>query len=164
MKLLQNEDGFTMMELMIVFVIISVAIGMAYYSVNIVFSARVDSHASQYRADLRLLRDKTISDIHTYELVWSYTDHHYTYEIIDLSDGKTVKKIELSKDIDVNVYLASEPTNLVDVAGVKIRFDAATGEVKNVSGANGAGKYVLENTVNGKQFTVEIVKLTGRID
>lgn len=164
MKLLQNEKGFTIMELMIVVAIISVAVGMTSYGINIIFSSRVDSFASQYQSDLRFLRDKTISDIHTYELVWDFTGNHYTYEIIDTTDSDTanhftIKTIQLTNDISVNVFLASDSLNLVDVDGVTIRFDAATGEA-----VSGAGRYILENTVNGEHITVEIVQHTGRIE
>lgn len=166
MKLLQNEEGFTLMELMIVVVIISVAIGMTSYGINIVFNSRVDSFASQYQSDLRLMRDMTISDLHTYRFVWSFADNHYTYEIIDISEtpNRIIKEVNLSEDIVVNVFLATDPINLVDADGVTIQFDAASGEVIDVAGANGAGNYILEHTVNGEQFTVEVVRLTGRIE
>lgn len=154
---INNNHGFTVMEIMIVVIIIAIAMSLSIYSINIIFSANADSFADQFKTDLRYIKDQNMSTSSgTYSIEWHDDGTDIYYEV--LKDGTSQKNVEIHKAIEVTYNSGS-------VDGVIIIFDASDGTVNDDPfGNNGAGMYNFINNASNTDVTVTLIEETGRID
>ncbi|PKM96169.1 MAG: hypothetical protein CVU84_00170 [Firmicutes bacterium HGW-Firmicutes-1] len=169
MERMENEKGFTLVEIMIVIVIISIGIGMASYGINIVFGSRMDSYSSQFKSDLRYIRDQNMSiKDGNYRIDINFTSNEITsYRTYHIAADSTIVQwntIQLNNKITMSVVLEDGTTPPSD-GTITIRFDSSSGEVSTgLNGYNGAGTYTFTSTATGETESVTLTRLTGRID
>lgn len=156
MKYINNNEGFSLVEMIVAMIIIGIAMSMVIYNVNIIFRTRVETIANQYKTDVRNIKDSSISsDGKIYSVLWENTGTNYAY--ILYSDSDIIKRVDLHPDIEVT-------HDGGNAAGLRILFDSLDGKVKDYEmGLNGAGEYIFVNS-SGDTSTVIIYKETGRID
>lgn len=173
MKVLCNEKGFTLIELIIVVAVLGVAISIANFGVGIVFQSNVESIAQQYQSDLRDVRSKTVSTVDNYELRWFYDTHEkkYSYQVFNTTKTSEVKmvhirsnisiKIQEIKDddttvtVDLNAYAATDPI-------LVLFFDASSGKVSG-AGTNKQLNFIFETSASSDISTVELYTKLGRV-
>lgn len=160
--MLLDEKGFTLAELLIAVIIIGIGLSIALYSINVIFSARVDSFARQYNSDLKYLKDQTMtSKDFDYSLEWKDNSGNTFY---NLKKGSTIiKEVKINKKIEVS-FKKEDSNTFESVDGIVIKFDPSSAVVKEVGSKNGAGTYRFKNITNDKEAEVILIKRTGRID
>ncbi len=83
-KQINNESGFTLMELIITIAIVAIAAGISGFGLNAVFNANLKNITYEFASDYRQTRYKTVSEFDTYyQMVMTYdTDKkRYGYKI-----------------------------------------------------------------------------------
>jgi prepilin-type N-terminal cleavage/methylation domain-containing protein len=166
MKYLDNNEGFTLIEVLIVIIIIGIAISMSSLGYRVIFDARVDAYAEQFQSDLRGMRNDSLNSLDKdYKLVWAADG--LSYVIKKKSDNTVVKTEELPGDLVIKIktdsmsdyktlsdYYAS-----LDESYRTIAFDKSDGSLTS----NGAGAYMFSAIDSDDIVIVTVYEVTGRV-
>lgn len=177
-----NRKGFTLMEMVITIMILSVAIGITSFGLSIVFRGRVDGAARELHTDLIDARFRTTAEpdiAYQVEFFYNSGGGTYGYDVIkwDLDAGVEISResIDLSPSLVLSKYNTSngtfEPLDTISAtfpdAALTLRFNPTTGGLMGTNFAgnsiSGQGTYQLSTDRNSKTYTFEVVELTGRV-
>lgn len=166
-KLHINNDGYSMIELIIVLAIIAILMGTVYYSIILVFSANAKSCANNIQRAIGDCKVTTMGKADAYMELYRDDDGNvYTQMHVTESDGSVTdeepEKVGTSK---VNVgYTPKGGTETELVPGkanaIRICFDRSNGGFK----ADNNGNIYDEIYVRGgsKDFGITMTELTGK--
>lgn len=166
---LNNDKGFTLLEMIIVIFLIALSLSMVTISWRLIFTNNVKSYAEQFNSDLRRMKNDTMtSQGDEYFLLWKYdsTDDLYYYEIYrEDAPSVLIKSVKLSSSIDVQLDKSGTYQNLETYSAddLRIEFDPASGKLVNVSDTNGGGVYLFTTDASDTQATVSVIEETGRV-
>lgn len=158
MKTLRNNQGFTIMEIMIVIIIIAIGLSLSVYSINIIFGSNANSFADQFKSDLRYIRDQNMATTSgTYRITWNVDVNGVaSYQV--LNDTDVLKTIQIHRAVQVTYEGGS-------VDGVTIVFDSADGIATiNPAGTNPTVVFQFINNASNTTATVTLVEATGRVE
>lgn len=160
-KLYKEEKGMTLVEVLIVVAILSIAVGMAGIGISLLYSRDAESCAKNMNTMLETCRMNSLSKQGTY------------YFLLDTENR--ICRIEpsvTSKDLPSRVDITLESEGAYDLSGnkvIQIEFDKSTGKVKSLTADSipvsiGDVSVIRLHTVSsgGKQATVVLVMATGK--
>lgn len=152
MKILWNHKGITLVEILVVVAIMSIAVGAAGISISLAYSRDAEKCAKTINTALENTRMLSMSEkgIFTMEL-----DMNNNMLYIR-QDGTVVQSENLQRRVSI-----STP----DSAGTEtavIQFDKSTGKVLSMSPEKEGILRITSENNNGKRATVVLVKGTGK--
>lgn len=76
---MNKEQGYTLLELIITIGLISIAIGLSSFGLNVIYTSNVGSYASQVTNDIKLVQTKEMaSNGKDYRLILDHDGSKYT--------------------------------------------------------------------------------------
>ncbi len=85
---MNKEQGYTLLELIITIGLISIAIGLSSFGLNVIYTSNVGSYASQVTNDIKLVQTKEMaSNGKDYRLILDHDGSKYTVLIQVSTDG-----------------------------------------------------------------------------
>ncbi len=160
-----NHSGFSLVEVLLVVVILSIAVTFASVSISLIYSRDAEKCAKSINSALETTRMSSLAQEGEFYLEIDANNHVMTLESSkngDISEEKLPNRVGLS--------VTAEGSTTISGNKVKIEFDKATGKVKNVTIDEvqlNASDY---NTINisaetvssGKKASVMLIKMTGK--
>lgn len=189
LRQLNNESGFTLLEMIITIAIVAIVAGISGFGLNGVFNANLKNISYDTVSDMRSIRFRSVSEFDTaYQLVLTYdsASERYGYEIQRMAVGDSAPSVIETKDFRSSLVIMREDSsgNWVELSDPSIDitlhperatfcFNTSTGGISeyvlnssttnveslNLSGGN-LGKYKFVNTRNGQEVRFDIVGLT----
>lgn len=159
-----NHAGITLIELLLVIAILSIAVGIASVSISLVFSRDSEGCAKTIDGALGTTRMNSMAQEGVLTMTIDTTARMVTVD-------STIKGRLLEKTIPTRVSVSfEEKGGVVDLSSntqLVVEFDKSTGKVKTITTDGGAA---VDGTVcrihcvseNGKTVTVILVKATGK--
>ena len=172
-----NNNGYSLVELIVVIAIMAVVVGIMSFSVSMMFTR--DANYVAVRIDDELTETRTLAmsrdGVFIYSLQINSDPKENTIKIykVDSEDDTPAdppyKEVLLDKDVKIEVTnkTGATETTLTPAAGssLNIIFDKANGSVKSVDGDKGKGVYIFTVTSNKNSSKIEevtLVSTTGR--
>lgn len=155
-----KEQGYTLIELLGVILIIAILSGLATYSSRVLFDGNVRSYASQFATAVRNVKSKTVaSSRDNWSIEINKLDDRYYWQVF--KDGREVEYVKLPKDVEIMKVIELENGSISkqDVSGQSISFISNTGKVNQ----DVAGEYQFVSKVTDRVVRVTIVQNTGGI-
>ncbi len=162
-----GNQGFSLVEVMVVMAIIVIVGGFALAGLSIVTSRPVDECAKKIQIALEGSRNTTMGKLSA--SISFYTDADGNVYVEEIIDGGTpyVKKIG-QDSVDVQYVKDDGTSSTLTTTRLTIEFDRASGSLKPQAAD---GKYISSFVVSRgsvgdsgyRQITVSIDKLTGRV-
>jgi len=112
---LQKSEGFTLIEIIVSIAIIAVAVGLAGFGLNVLFSANVDAMGNDIYHEFRDMKFRTLNEFDTdYQLVLTYdsTRKRYGYEVHKRFTDTSVSPSVVSNSVVKEV--SYRPTLLIE--------------------------------------------------
>lgn len=147
-----KEQGFTLIELVAVILIVALLSSLATYSSRVLFDGNIRSYASQFATVVREIKNNTlVSSEGGWTIRLGKQSENYYWEV--WKDSNRVQICKLPKNVEVykNDILISNSIEDVE-------FYPSTGKVKS-----GYGDYLFKSTITGKEIHVQIIKNTGGV-
>lgn len=192
LKKLNNERGFTLMELIITISIIAVIAGISGFGLNAVFNANLKNISYDIASDMRNVRFRSVSEFDTeYQLVLTYdaAEERYGYEIHRLKAGDLAPTVIKTESYRSSLVIMREDGvgNWVELSDATIdisanpergtfAYDSSTGGISQFvlnsttvtvdslnQNANNLGRYKFVNTRNNEEVRFDVIRLTGRV-
>ncbi len=164
--LYENNEGYSLVELIIVIAIIALIISTVFYSVMMVFSANAKSCANNIQRAIADCKVTTMGKSSAYMELYRDTDQNvYTKMYVWDSGSADYKEAEPQKVGTGRVYVAYKPkggieTELLAGAKIEIRFDRASGGFAK----DGSGNIyeLLRVQAGSKNYEITLTELTGK--
>lgn len=150
---IKNNQGLTLVELIVVIAIISVITGMTTLGISFLTNSRVKKAYSELLSSYSEARLNTMSKTNASDLKLTFDDGKYYVEI-----GNQGRSEILSNPYSISYFDSNNVEHNIDASNpsLTISFYRATGGIKPIS----AGVYVEKINVSGKQ--VQIVPDSGK--
>lgn len=153
MKRKYGNRGVTLVELLVVVAILSIAVGAAGISISLAYSRDAEKCAKSINAALENTRMLSLSEKGKFTMTLNMENNQIT---IDNSETGNVHTESLQKN--VKIYVPGQE----GTTSVSVRFDKSTGKVAAMDGEeNGILRITSENN-SGKKASVVLVKGTGK--
>lgn len=153
MKRKYGNQGVTLVELLVVVAILSIAVGAAGISISLAYSRDAEKCAKSINAALENTRMLSLSEKGKFTMTLDMENNQIT---IDNSETGNVHTESLQKN--VKIYVPGQE----GTTSVSVRFDKSTGKVAAMDGEeNGILRITSENN-SGKKASVVLVKGTGK--
>jgi prepilin-type N-terminal cleavage/methylation domain-containing protein len=151
-----NNSGFTLIELMVVIVILSIAAFIAIPMMSSAGEIQVSSAADMIAADLEYAKSMAVSRQKSYKVIFDTANESYR---IEDANGIISHPVNVGKIYEVN-FKTDERVSQVDLASVN--FASESRVEFNYLGAPVNGGYVTV-VAGGKTVTVSVEAGTGYI-
>lgn len=153
MKRKYGNQGVTLVELLVVVAILSIAVGAAGISISLAYSRDAEKCAKSINAALENTRMLSLSEKGKFTMTLDMENNQIT---IDNSETGNLHTESLQKN--VKIYVPGQE----GTTSVSVRFDKSTGKVAAMDGEeNGILRITSENN-SGKKASVVLVKGTGK--
>lgn len=155
MKKLWNNKGITLIEILVVVAIMSIAVGGASISISLAYSRDAEKCAKTINSALENTRMMSMSEKGNFTMELDMSNN--MLYIRSSEESEPVFTEDLQRRVTI-----SSPTD-TGAATVSVQFDKSTGKVLSMSPESGDGilRITSENN-NGKKATVVLVKGTGK--
>ena len=172
----RDEDGYSLLEMIITIGLIAIAIGMSTFGLNSVFNSNVNSYANTLANEIRLTSSRELAASNKdYSLVLNYqtADDRYVATVyvtpddtgvrqeikqIKFSQGIIIEKdgLNLKDGIDLPITDASSLSNETTRSFV---FDASSGALVT----DGDGTYTMYSKTSTITRDIVVIKMNGRV-
>ncbi len=193
LNILNNNRGFTLMELIITISIVAIAAGLSGFGLNALFSANLDNIAHDITSELRNIRFREVSEYNNdYQMVFTYDSDkdNYGYIVqkryddsgtevtleVKRNDYKSTLRIYREETIGVWIEMKDSPINLGGLGENSLQgtfsFSASSGGIADVAFSGGTieslnlnslGSYKIVNIRNNEEIKFIVIKKTGRV-
>lgn len=158
-----NDDGFSLVEMIIVVVLTAVVGGFMFMGIRVLNSRPVDECARKLQMCLQNNRNTTMGKLEANIKI--YTDDGYI-TVLESIDGNDKKTIAGEKSVKVYAKVTGEANPvLLDTTGFTMSFDRSSGALKQIVGGTYDGEYVEKFIVErgSKKMEVVIEQITGKV-
>lgn len=151
----KSKKGFTLIELIVVIAIISIILGMAAPSSNVIRKSKEKSELKELKRDIEYARDNAIFHNQVYSVIFYVNENRY---VIKSNKNNIIKKKTLSSDLKIlrtnfiNDRIIFSYIGAPNRGGT-ISLTNSKGEIINVTVRPATGKafiYAEEKNVEGK--------------
>lgn len=184
---LNSNSGFTLIELVVVVAILSVAMSLGGYGVSQVFDSKVESAAEDIYIELHNIQYNSMTDIDTtYALVFTYNAvaSKYGYKIYkkDLSNTTVSKTVEYSSHLSIEININGSWVDIstlnplsneedftisfssLDGGCLLTDFSGNTiGTFSEISGSDQSAAFRIKSTKSNQERELKVIQLTGRV-
>lgn len=167
MKIKKNNQGFSLVELVIVVAIIVIIGGFAFTGMAILSSKPVDECAKKIQVALEGNRNTTMGKLSA--SISFYRDSNGDIFSEEIIDGSTPYVKQIGDDVNVEYLDMSGNAYTLPIYPNKltINFDRASGSLKPQADGTYVVQFVVSRGSSGdrgyKKLTVSVDKLTGRV-
>ena len=154
MRTKRNNKGLTLIEILVVIAIMSIAVGGAGVGLSLAYSRDAEKCAKSINAALENARMLAMSQKGNFTMELDM-ENHILY--IHSSESTTpVHEEDLQSRVTISVPDDASATS------VTVQFDKSTGKVLSMSSESGGILRIRAENMNGKRATVVLVKGTGK--
>lgn len=155
MKKLWNNKGITLIEILVVVAIMSIAVGGASISISLAYSRDAEKCAKTINSALENTRMMSMSEKGNFTMELDMTNN-----MLYIKSSEESEPV-VTEDLQRRVTISSPMDP--GAATVTVQFDKSTGKVLSMSpeSSDGILRIASENN-NGKKATVVLVKGTGK--
>mgnify|MGYP001486943721 CR=1 FL=1 len=163
--MIKNEKGLTLIEIIIAIAILSLMLGIATFSIRIIYTNSLEANVQELRADLQDIQYRSMTDMDKeYRLVLSYipSDGQYIYSIEEIS---TIPNVTIkSKEFPKHFIIKTENGNALN-SNMEYKFSSDLGQGIDNGTTFEDGISVLNFSSNNtsKEMELTVVQLTGRV-
>lgn len=158
-----NHAGMSLVELLLVIAIISIAVGISGIGISLVFSRDCEKCAKTIDGELATAKMNAMAQKGTFIMTIDALGHSVE---VNSSERGTILKETVQSRVTVSFEAIGGTTDLSSAEEISIEFDKSTGKVKTVSsgGATADGTIFKIHCVNdnGKKATTVLVVATGK--
>lgn len=160
-----NNNGYSIIELIIVLAIIAIIISTVFYSIILVFSANAKSCANNIQRSIGDCKVTTMGKSAAYMELYRDADQNVYTRMYVMDSGGSYVPSEPQKVGTSRVYVAYTPKGDVEtelLAGdkIEIRFDRASGGFEKDASGNIYEKLHVQG--GSKKYEIVLTKLTGK--
>ncbi len=160
-----NNNGYSIIELIIVLAIIAIIISTVFYSIILVFSANAKSCANNIQRSIGDCKVTTMGKSAAYMELYRDADQNVYTRMYVMDSGGSYVPSEPQKVGTSRVYVAYTPKGDVEtelLAGdkIEIRFDRASGGFEEDASGNIYEKLHVQG--GSKKYEIVLTKLTGK--
>lgn len=160
-----NNDGYSIIELIIVLAIIAIIISTVFYSIILVFSANAKSCANNIQRSIGDCKVTTMGKSAAYMELYRDADQNVYTRMYVMDSGGSYVPSEPQKVGTSRVYVAYTPeggaeTELLAGDKIEIRFDRASGGFEEDASGNIYEKLHVQG--GSKKYEIVLTKLTGK--
>lgn len=160
-----NNNGFSLVEVLLVIFILSIVVTFVSYSISLIYSRDAEKCAKMINSALETTRMSSLAQEGKFFL--SIDGEHHLLKI-ESSETGIVSQEKLPERVDISV-IAQGSTDFSGDNAI-IEFDKATGKVKDVTidglsiGADTYNTVMISAITNGtgKKVSVMMIKMTGK--
>ncbi len=164
----KNESGYTLVEILVVILIISIVISIAGFSVNLVMSRNVDATITELVSEIRITKTMQIEKSSvSYKLQFFQTSDDIILRKTAINEGDInpviLSEVKVPKNFELFKVIAGSEIKVSDLIQqnrtdeISFCFDSATGKVSS----GGYGKYILK--YKDKEANMNIIKQNGKV-
>ena len=160
-----NNNGYSIIELIIVLAIIAIIISTVFYSIILVFSANAKSCANNMKRSIGDCKVTTMGKSAAYMELYRDADQNVYTRMYVMDSGGSYVPSEPQKVGTSRVYVAYTPeggaeTELLAGDKIEIRFDRASGGFEEDASGNIYEKLHVQG--GSKKYEIVLTKLTGK--
>ncbi len=160
-----NNNGYSIIELIIVLAIIAIIISTVFYSIILVFSANAKSCANNMQRSIGDCKVTTMGKSAAYMELYRDADQNVYTRMYVMDSGGSYVPSEPQKVGTSRVYVAYTPeggaeTELLAGDKIEIRFDRASGGFEEDASGNIYEKLHVQG--GSKKYEIVLTKLTGK--
>ena len=160
-----NNNGYSIIELIIVLAIIAIIISTVFYSIILVFSANAKSCANNIQRSIGDCKVTTMGKSAAYMELYRDADQNVYTRMYVMDSGGSYVPSEPQKVGASRVYVAYTPeggaeTELLAGDKIEIRFDRASGGFEEDASGNIYEKLHVQG--GSKKYEIVLTKLTGK--
>ncbi len=160
-----NNNGYSIIELIIVLAIIAIIISTVFYSIILVFSANAKSCANNIQRSIGDCKVTTMGKSAAYMELYRDADQNVYTRMYVMDSGGSYVPSEPQKVGTSRVYVAYTPKGDVEtelLAGdkIEIRFDRASGGFEEDASGNIYEKLHVQG--GSKKYEIVLTKFTGK--
>lgn len=160
---ISDNAGISLMELLLVIAILSIAVGLAGIGISLVFSRDSERCAKTLEGALATARMNAMAQKGTFTLTVDTLGHIVK---VTSSERGDIMEENLPRRVTVSFEVNGGTVDLSSAEELVIEFDKATGKVKAVSGdgtaADGTVYKIHCESENGKRAAAVLVAATGK--
>lgn len=154
MKKIWNNKGISLVEILIVVAIMSIAVGGSGVGLSLAYSRDAEKCAKTIDAALENTRMLSMSRKGTFTMEIDLENNILYIRSSESSDP--VEEEQLQRRVEISVPADASATS------VTVQFDKSTGKVLSMSGESDGVLRITSENSNGKRATVVLVKGTGK--
>lgn len=154
MKKNRNNRGVTLIEILVVVAIMSIAAGGASVGISLAYSRDAEKCAKTIDTVLENTRMKSLSEKGDFTMELDLENHRLYIRSSEESEPVVTEKLQSR----VAITVPSDPS----ATSVTVRFDKSTGKVLDMSSEDGGILRITAENNSGKKATVVLVKGTGK--
>lgn len=154
MKKIWNNKGISLVEILIVVAIMSIAVGGSGVGLSLAYSRDAEKCAKTIDAALENTRMLSMSQKGTFTMEIDLENNILYIRSSESSDP--VEEEQLQRRVEISVPADASATS------VTVQFDKSTGKVLSMSGESDGVLRITSENSNGKRATVVLVKGTGK--
>lgn len=165
---LEKNDGYSLIEVIIVIVIIGIAITLAGYGFNLINRSNVNGYINEFHADVRYAKNNSMSlEDESFYIQWAYdsVDDQYYYEMYkskpSVTPDQLLKTVKIHKTIVIKLDNGTgfALLNTYTADQIRISFESGSGDLVDGKGKGEYEFYLNDDTSK----IVEIIESTGRV-
>lgn len=159
----RNEEGYTLLEMIITIGLIGIAIGMSSFGLSTIYNSNVNARANELVSEIRIVSTKEMaSKDGDFELEFTKIgDHYYAYTRQTLAGvTTTIKSIKLPNGMTIEKNISGSWTGIESLpkADRSFTFDPSSGRLTS----NGNGRYKVASNISTRVIEFVVVKESGR--
>lgn len=166
---LKDQQGYTLLEMIIVIGLIGVGLGLTSFGLNVIFNANVNSYSQQIATEIKNIQVKEMAAKNKdFSLEIRYVTDHYQLYIVSTdtsAGGSSTNKviafpssIIIEKETTPGVFLELKEASF-DLDKRQFKFSDGTGKLTT----NGDGTYRVTAANSGLTKFIYVYKQNGRV-
>lgn len=170
MEQIRNEDGYSLLEMIITIAIIAVAISMTSFGLGTIYSSNVKNYSSQVVSEIKSVQIKRLAaKDNDFRLEIEKPSFNYIVETIMIADidgdmvdeEVVINTIEIPSNMSIKKEIGGifEEIDTIAATEVQFTFDPSSG----AETSGGAGVYQMSLSDGSNMIEFEVIAQNGRV-